>query len=272
VRRGEGAATIALLALAAGCGNGPIRSLGSDSTSASNPCDTPIPPPAGLGLDAFYTKYLDANGIPVLSSSKVSDLALSQACTMTVRMLSKRADVLDALRTRHLKVAVLAQKEVLTELPDYRDLYTVFPKSDWDTYRGVSATAVRPTASCGEENLLCLRSDPYLGGFVLPFTVGHSLRTLGIQPVDGTFESRLKDIYDAAMAEGLFANTYAAEDPGEMFVTGVLDWFDANQQADPPDGAHNAVNTRAELQAYAPDLSRLLSEFLPADDWRASCP
>jgi hypothetical protein len=271
VRRVERAATIALFVLAS-CGDGPIVSLGSDSTATSKRCDAPIAPPAELGLDAFYTKYLDANGIPVLSSSKVSDLALSQACTMTTRMLSKRADVLDALRARHLKVGVLAQKEVLTELPDYRDLYTAFPRTDWDATRGVSATTVRPTASCGEENLLCLRSDPLQGGFSLAFTLGYTLRELGIQPVDPTFEARLKEVYDAAMAAGLFANTYAAENQDRLFAYGMMDWFDANNQADPPNGAHNAVNTRTELQAYAPALAQLLSEFLPTDDWRASCP
>lgn len=35
-------------------------------------------------------------------------------------------------------------------------------------------------------------------------------------------------------------------------------WFNANLEANPPNGIHNAVNTRAELVAYDPELARLI--------------
>ena len=41
-------------------------------------CD-PVSPPAELGLDPFYEKYCDANGIPVVSSGLVDNSALEWA-------------------------------------------------------------------------------------------------------------------------------------------------------------------------------------------------
>ena len=38
-------------------------------------------PPKELGLDAFYTKYVSAGGLPVVGSAKVSDFALREAAS-----------------------------------------------------------------------------------------------------------------------------------------------------------------------------------------------
>src|SRR5688572_28972090 len=48
------------------------------------------PPPAELQLDPFYKKYVDAQGIPVVSSDKVPDAALLMVRDMVQFMLSER--------------------------------------------------------------------------------------------------------------------------------------------------------------------------------------
>ena len=47
-----------------------------------------LPVPASLGVSPFYTKYVDAQGIPVLASDKVPDAALLVARDIVNSMLA----------------------------------------------------------------------------------------------------------------------------------------------------------------------------------------
>jgi hypothetical protein len=278
MRRTTVSRSVVVTAVAAlGCSGGGTKYIGSNqtgSTSAtSTACtSTPAAPPASLGLAAFYGKYLDANGVPLVSSDKVSDQALAQACGILVHMLGMRDDIRQGLDGNHVRFAVIGTGEVTTNLPEYGDLPTAFPRTNWDQLRGVGATAERPVASCGEENLLCLAGDVYHDESILVEMVGFALASLGIPPIDTTFTSRLQALYKDAMDAGRFANTYAAKDYATYFGIGVQDWFDANREASPPDGNYNEINTRAELKAYDPGLAAMVGEFVPDDSWRPTCP
>src|SRR3989442_1445073 len=72
--------------------------------------------------------------------------------------------------------------------------------------------------------------------------------------------ARRKTIATHSRAAGRFANTYAISNAREYWAEGVQDWFDANLQAFPADGVHNAVNTRVELMNYDPELAGLIGE------------
>jgi hypothetical protein len=266
-------ALVAALAVAAaallGCGWSGNRVIGADNPAAT--CEvTPGAPPASVTSDPFYGKYLDATGVPVLGSAKVQDAALVKACIIVVRMLSKRDDVRQAMVAARMRAAVLARDEVTTDIPEYRDLYSAFPGTDWNTFRGLGATTVRPVSSTGEENLLCAADDAYHGENVLVQTLASGLR-IAIDAVDSTFESDLDATYRNAMAMGLWERTYARTTQGFYFTEGVQDWFDANGQASPANGQTNYVNTRAELVVYDPMLAALVGQFLPDDSWRARC-
>src|SRR5262245_20622240 len=50
-------------------------------------------PPASLGVDPFYKKYADAQGVAILSSEKVPDAALLVARDIVIHMLAKRPDL-----------------------------------------------------------------------------------------------------------------------------------------------------------------------------------
>lgn len=103
-------------------------------------------------------------------------------------------------------------------------------------------------------------------------TLTYGLHVLGISIIDSGFDTYLTSIYNAAIAAGLWANTFAASDPGIYFAEGVQDWYDANQQATPADGVNNYVNTRVELKAYDPSLAALIAEYFADDAWRPVCP
>lgn len=228
--------------------------------------DAVAPPPASLGLDPFYKKHLDAGGLPVVGSDKVSDAALVEARRLVVAMTSKRPDVLKAMIGKKTRVAVMAKTEVTTDVPEHADLNTAFPKTDWNKRcRGVGATAVRPACSGAEENLLQLEGDRYRGESILIHEFGHTMLVMGL---GAEFRKDVDAAYKAAMAKGLFQKTYAATNLDEYWAEGVQDWFDANLTATPPNGIHNEIGTRAQLKAYDPALAALLEKVYGDDDWR----
>ena len=256
------------VAAAAGCDAGKTKLIGSDDPVA-HCLRAPTAPPAGT--PAFYKKYLDAYGIPVQASAAVSDTALASACLIAVNMVRFRADVRAKLIQQRQRVAVLGLTEVTTDVPEYANLYAMFP-GDWDALRGVGATIAIPVSSVGEENLLCQTNDPYAGERVLVQTFATAV-LLALERLDGsTFGSRVTAAYDAAMRAGLWQNTYAMENRIEYYAVGVQAWFDAKPDVSPPDGVHNDINTRAELIAYDPVLAQLVAESMPDDDWRPTCP
>jgi hypothetical protein len=268
--RARACLAVACAALAfAACDAGKTKIIGADHPAAQ--CAVgPGPPPAGLGADPFYGKYLDGNGIPVLASPRVSDEALVSACVIVVRMASLRDDVRQAMIGQGMRAGIVGRDEVTTDLPEYRDLDTRFPGVDWDALRGVGATLGIPVSSAGEENLLCLAGDKYRGRSVMVQSFATAV-LLGLEAVDATFAPRLQAAYDAALAAGLWAGTFARANPIEYYVEGVEDWFEADVEASPPDGTRNEVNTRADLLAYDPTLAALVAESMPDDGWRPGC-
>jgi len=230
-------------------------------------------PPAGLGLDPFYKKHLDAGGLPIISSDKVPDLALREAQAIVLRMTSKRPDIIKSMIDRKTRLAIMARTEVTTDIPEHRDLNTAFPKTDWNKRcRGVGATAVRPACSATEENLLQLDDDRYRGESILIHEFGHTMLVMGLDPIDPKFRTEVGAAYQDAMSRGLFKNTYAATNADEYWAEGVQDWFDANLKATPANGIHNEIGTRVDLKKYDPALAGLLEKVFGNDEWRWKAP
>jgi hypothetical protein len=268
------AALLAAAPSAWGCAGAQTKFIdsGDSATGSASACDVPpVAPPAGLGLSTFYTQYVNADGIPILASPKTAAAALGRACSIVVHMLAKRDDVRRAMIADAIRVTILARSEQTTDIPEYRDLNMAFPGTNWNMFRGVSATRARPVSSCGEENLLCLTGDLKQGEVVLVFTFGISME-LGINGVDPSFDMRLAAAYGAAMSAGLWANTYSTTDKEDYWGEGMQSWFDAYKTTSPPDGVHNDVGTRAKLEAYDPTLATLLGAYVPDDGWHPTCP
>jgi len=130
-----------------------------------------------LQLKPFYAKHVSANGFPILSSVKVSDAALHEAAYLIDQMLKGREDIRVALIDSKTRFAVMAPDEFTTDVPEHSDLT---PKIFWDRRaRGLGATPERPTVSCGEENLLCLRGDPYQAENILVHEFAHAIHDMG---------------------------------------------------------------------------------------------
>jgi hypothetical protein len=253
---------------AAGCDAGKTKLIGADYPS----CQTaPVAPPPSLGVSSFYGKYLDASGIPVLSSADVSSVALATACTIVSHMLSARDDVRQAMVGQGMTVVVIGINEVTTDIPEYANLNQMFPNQNWDRLRGVGATIMIPVSSVGEENLLCLPNDMFGGEKLLVQTFATGV-LLGVQDVDSMFEPRLNDAFQTATNAGLWKDTYAAANEIEYYAEGVQSWFDANYYVAQPDGNNGPISTRDKLEVYDPPLAELIGETMPDDTWLPGCP
>ena len=226
----------------------------------------PVSPPAELGLDPFYEKYCDANGIPVVASGLVDDRALEWAAYQARRMTGYRIDILEEMKRNNTRLAIMSESEVLTDLPEYSDLYEVFPGTDWDRIRGIGATMSRPVSVAPEGNVLCWQSDRWRGLFstLAHEFPGHALANMGAKP-DPMWNQRLIDTYDAAMASGLWVNRHSSTNPDEYWAIGVGAWFDMIlDSSDDPDFI--IISTRSELANYDAGLYQLILELLPEID------
>lgn len=228
-------------------------------------------PPASLGLDPFYKKYLDAKGIAIISSNKAPDEALFRVRKTILIMLSKRPDLLAKMVENHARIGVMARYEGTTDIPEHRDL-AKDTSLNWDLRaRGLGADIELPITTCAEENLACFELDKYHNEDILIHEFAHAMHGLAIMYIDTSFNSTLQQYLDLAKAEGKWLNTYAGTNIWEYFAEGVQDWFNVNGEAVPGNGTHIWVNTRKELEEYDPRLYNLLGKWLPDEYGDVSC-
>ena len=247
---------------------------GEETTVTPGPeCGTPLcdrPTLASLGYHPFYQKYLDADGIPVISSEKAQDRALLVASEIVREMLAHRPDVFQAMRTRRAYVGIMSRDEVTTDIPEHAHLAND-PNVDWnERARGLGGTPQIPITTAGEENLLCLAGDRYRGENILVHEFAHAVHLMGIDLVEPGIHTELQDLHSSALATGLWRDTYAGSNAIEYWAEGVQSWFDANQQ--PQAGIHNHVDTREELKEYDPQLAAIVERYMGDRGWRPMCP
>ncbi len=230
--------------------NSPAGSAVSDSIKS---------PPAELKAPAFYTKYISADGYPIVASGKVDDYALKEAAYLVNLMLARRPDVRDAMVKSGSRLCIIAHNEFTTDLPEWAYLK---PAEYWDARaRGMGGSADDPFCSCAEENLLAYPGDPYEKECILIHEFAHNIHLRGMVNVDPAFDQRVSNAYDSAMKAGLWKGKYASVNHHEYFAEGVQSWFDNNRVNDHD---HNHVNTRALLLEYDPGLAALCREVFGA--------
>ena len=255
-------------------GGDEAKALGLWPARATVPEPAPMlgPSPEESGLPDFYRQHLGVDGLEVIASSAVPVAAIYRAGAIAREMLADRPELWAVLASGGTKIAVIAESERLTNIPEYADLSESFPDTDWDNPPGggLGGVSALPIASTREANLLCYEDDPYLGSDVLVHVFALTVLDIGIraQPGGDLFLARLAQAYDRALAAGLWQHTYAAEGVEAYWAEGAQSWFDLNG---PPRFDQNDVNTRAELEAYDPGLAGLLREVFGSAAVTASC-
>ena len=218
-----------------------------------------------LNLDtSFYKKYVNSNGIHILSSDQVPDACLEQAHKTIYCMTSMLPrEVLDAMTRVNTRVVVMGQKEVTIQVPEHSNL-SRDRSMNWNLRaRGLGGTLHEPITSCAEENVMAYAWDKYHAEDILIHEFSHSIHLIGILQVDPTINQQLKDLLAKARAEGKWENTYAGSEYAEYWAEGVQNWFNVNAETPQPDTKHNQINTREELRRYDPALYELIAKYFP---------
>ena len=228
-------------------------------------------PPDSLNLDPFYKKYVNVNGIALISSWRVPDSAFVAAHRTLYAMTSMLPkNVLDSMVNRGTRVAIMARYEGTTDIPEHHDLIND-TTMNWDLRaRGLGGDLNLPLTSCAEENVLAYQIDKYHAEDILVHEFAHSIHLIGLTLAAHDFDARLKQCYENAKKNGILDGTYRITDKEEYFAEAVQDWFNVNAEMDHADGKHNWCNTREELQEYDPDLYNLLAEYFPKTNLQIS--
>jgi hypothetical protein len=228
-----------------------------------------LPVPASLGVNPFYTKYVDAQGIPVISSDTVPDDALLVARDIVNSMLAKRPDLRAALIARRWRTGVIAEVEMTMDIPEYsrmkrpgapRDEPVTQADRDYHANRS-RGLGGNPTTGA-EENLLGYPGTRYYGEHIFVHEFAHAIMGGGIRDVDPKMHAEIGEAYKAAMAAGKYVGLngrrhYATTNANEYWAEGVQWWFFSNFGE--CFAGNVRVDTPEEFAAYDPTLNGLIS-------------
>ena len=220
--------------------------------------------PEGKNIPSFYQKYIETEGLYVTSSGKVSDEALLKACDIISLMLAKRPDVKAHMMKKGCHVMIIGKDEETCDLPEFAHICNCEDSIKYWNWRARGfggAPEDEFSSSCGEENLLALPQDKYVGENILIHEFAHLIHTVGIVGVEPDFNERLEALRQNAIRKGLWEKTYAVSNKEEYFAECVQSFFNCNRYAEPANGVHNWVNRRTKLKTYDPDMYRLLQEY-----------
>jgi hypothetical protein len=232
-------------------------------------------PPASLGLDPFYSKYLDAGGIPIIASARAPDAALQAARDIVDGMLAHRPDLRAELVRLGYRVAIMAESESTLDLPEQahwtrpaRDdprltrcerlhyderIGRLTDRQYWDSRaRGMSG----PLTSGAAEDLLGLKSSRYYGETIFVHEFSHDVLAAA-KSADRSLYREAERAYAAALANGLWKDEYASTSLDEYWAEGTQFWFDSNRLA-VFDGRR--ILSHADLAAYDPTLHAALGK------------
>jgi len=253
-----------LAALFAGCAHAPAsKQPESSKVNVSNVGPVPESVRQSFQLAPFYQRYLSVGGLPVVGSTNVSDFALREAGWIVQQMLADRPDILHAMASNNVRLAVMAYNEFTTDIPEHAHLQS---KVFWDRRaRGLGATPEAPAVSSAEENLLCFPNDPYSTENILIHEFAHAIHEMGLRTTDPTFDARLRAAYRDATNHGLWEGTYAGSNYSEYWAEVVQSWFDNNRAND---SQHNDISTRVKLKTYDPAAAGLCAEVFGDGSWR----
>lgn len=232
-------------------------------------------PPATLGLDPFYTRHVDAGGVPVLSSARTPPKALHVARGIVDGLLAHRPDLRAWIVEQGVRVAVMAPDEGTVDLPEQRHWTKPGPddprltrcerlhyqqrigrltdREYWNARaRGMAGQPVSGAA----EDVLGQPASRYYGENIFLHEFSHVVLR-AIRAVDPALYARVERAYAGAKAADRWKDEYALTSLDEYWAEGTQFWFNSNKRA-AFDGV--TVLSDADLARYDPPLAAVLRE------------
>ena len=225
-----------------------------------NGCEVSAPP-AELGLDEFYTKYCDADGIIVAASDNVDDFAVKEGWYVVMNFLAPLPDARASLAANGAQLTIYdINREELRDVPEY---YTLsFDTNEFAV--GLGGTLSNPVSVTTEQDLLCNRTTTYR---ITIHEMAHMLRDMYLLPEQRGFLRAQNDAFVNAFTSGLWEGAYARENADENWAEGVNAYFGTYRDA----FGTRYVRDRESLADYDPKLFGLIDEVFVGYDWMPSC-
>ena len=223
----------------------------------------PVPPPAAVrdffDLEPFYQQWINVDGFPILASAKVSPYAVKEVAWLIHQITRHSPAALQAMVENKVRFSIIGHNERTTEIPEHRR-FSPEPHFFFDVrLRGGYCPRCK-TVSASEATAL---DERWYSVTIHEFA--HAFHEAGLNTIDPTFDDRLRTTYNAAMARGLWQNTYASTNFSEYWAQGVGTWFHANPE-------FQSATTREALKNYDPGLASLLSDIFGDGAWRYTLP
>lgn len=269
-----------LFVLLAGCGGGAAlttSTLGPSATTATpgpspTPSATPVTvdedrsgcvitaPPAELGLDAFYEKYCDANGIAVIASGEVGDEAVRQAYYLTLNFFASIPEIRATMSERGAMLSIYGRNQTVRDVPE---TYT-FSLRNNPNVAGLGGSLSQPVTVTKE---LDLNGAWRPCNSVTIHELGHAIRDIALLTTVRGFLSESNTIFGQAVQEDLWAGAYARTNADEYWAEGVSAYFGA--YVDPYGTRY--VRDRESLAEYDPRLFEFIETIWKGFAWTATC-
>jgi alpha-glucosidase len=248
------------------------------------------PPPAKFKINPYYTKFTWAREFSVIGRT-ASEQSMLKANDTIRKMFAYRHDILKALIADGVKLVVLGRDEKLSDLPEYAKMKE--GKGVDSKSRSLDYAPEIKMLVTGEEKILENPRESHTADSPIIRQFARALyHVTGTRPLDPNwnnrrrdvqqyelrvkrldvqFDERLKQLYEASIAKGLWKGTPAAKDRVEYWAEGVAAYFDAAGSTPSPKGAPHPIATREGLEKYDPDLYALVNETMAYEghaDWR----
>jgi hypothetical protein len=216
-----------------------------------------LDPPA----QGFFSKELSYHGIPIKAGQVVSDAAMYEAYRRLSRLLTnfavRQPILISNLIASGVEFHIIGQYQVTSDLPEFRDL----KGKPLPEYKGLTIDQRTrgmggQLASCGEENLLKLKTDHYFGRDICAHEFAHAIRNNGM-PL--AVVAQFNEQYRRSLAGGLWQGAYSASNADEFFAELTMWYFgthgDLNMTGSKPE------NGPEGFKKYDPEAYKLFDDF-----------
>jgi hypothetical protein len=201
----------------------------------------------------FFSKQITSKGIPIKAHQDVDDKALLMAKDRIARQLQNAPDIAHNLVEAGAEMHIIGKNQQTSDLPYLRHWkgkkYEGEQNIDERT-RGVGGIQ----ASCGEENLLKLPSDPFKDHRdICTHEFAHTIYDYGIS---ADVREKIDKQYQKSVGNGLWKTAYASKNASEFFAELSM-WYFASR------GDYGRIEPRPEegrewFRKYDPDACELL--------------
>ncbi len=208
-----------------------------------------------LPLLDFFAKRVVFQGIPIMASEKVEDIALLLAYARLERLLGNIPQITSKLCEEGVELHIIGRNEVTSDLPENRE-WKGKPfdgeKTIDERTRGVGGKY----CSCGEENLMGLEPDRYADRDICIHEFTHAIFGLGLPD---RLRERVEAQYHRSLERGLWRTAYASTNANE-FLAELTMWYfgtkgDLGQMSPAPERGRDG------LREYDPEAFALLEEI-----------